>query len=256
MHRLREQLLALAHELGDKRQMAICGEGNISGQLGPDRILIKASGTSLRTLRPEALVEVRTRALLQALREERAWTDQEVEDLLMSARCDSAALKPSVETLFHAWLLSLPNVRFVGHVHPIATNQVLASARAAEFAIRRILPDQVVYCGARSLLVPYVDPGLALARRIREVARAFQGRYRTIPRTILLQNHGIIATGSTPAHVSAALAMAEKAAAIMVGAAALGGLRYMDPKEVDRIASRADEHYRRAMLQPEGRGKV
>ena len=248
MTSLKERLLTLAHDLGDSRHMAICGEGNISGQLGEGRLLVKASGTRLGSLRPSELVEVEAQPILAALESSAPLSNEEVNTLLLSARADRTALKPSVETLFHAWLLSLPTVRFVGHVHAIAVNQVLASPMASEFALRRIIPDQVVYCGAESVLVPYVDPGLALARHIRERVTAFIGHTGVMPKTVLLKSHGIIACGATHMDVMAALAMAEKAAAILVGAASLGGPVFMDPHEVARIAGRADEHYRQAML--------
>ena len=101
--------------------------------------------------------------LLRALEGGRALSDTAVDRLLLSARVESDALKPSVETLFHAWLLSLDGVRFVGHVHAIATNAILCSPYAETFANQRLIPDQVVYCGASSVLIPYVDPGLVLA---------------------------------------------------------------------------------------------
>ena len=55
-------------------------------------------------------------------------------------------------------------------------------------------------------------------------------------KTILLENHGIIALGAHPSEVVAALAMAEKAARIFVGAAGLGGSVFVDEVEVYRIA--------------------
>ncbi len=249
MDSLKARLLALAHDLGDARQMAICGEGNVSGKLSESRFLVKASGTRLGTLREHELVEIRTRPILNALAQDVPQTDAEVHALLMQARVDRTALKPSVETLFHAWLLTLAGVEVVGHVHAIAVNQILASPRAEEFARRRVIPDQVVYCGAASVLVPYVDPGIALAKDIRLRVRAFMAHTELVPKTILLKSHGIIALGKTHTDVMAALAMAEKAATIFVGAASLGGPLFMDPREVVRIAGRSDEHYRQAMLQ-------
>ncbi len=240
--------MVLAHYLGDAGQMAICGEGNVSGKISDGRFLVKASGTVLQTLRPSELVEVRADTMLESLESDMSLTDEEVTALLLAARVSGKALKPSVETLFHAWLLTLPHVQFVGHVHPIAVNQVLASLSASVFARRRMFPDQVVCCGAESVLVPYADPGLALARHIRRRVRAFCERTGTAPKTILVRNHGIIACGSTPQDVMAALAMAEKAAAIFVGAASLGGPVFMDPHDIARIAGRADEHYRQKML--------
>lgn len=246
---VRQQLLELAHDLGDGRHMAILGEGNIAGKLDAQHFLVKASGTQLSTLQPEQLVEVDARPLLAALAAGEDLADQEIERLLLEARTDPDALKPSVETLFHAWLLALPGMHVVGHVHAIAVNQVLCSPRVKDFATRRVIPDQVVYCGAESVLVPYVDPGFTLARRIASEVEAFRERTGTLPKTILLENHGIIAVGKQYTEVIAALAMAEKAARIFVGAAALGGPVFMDEYQVHRIAGRTDEHYRQRMLQ-------
>src|SRR5690606_22302984 len=100
-------------------------------------------------------------------------------------RVNSDALKPSVESLFHAWLLGLPDVRFVGHAHPVAVNQLLCSPGAQQFARKRLFPDQIVYCGAESVLVPYVDPVLVLARRIAAEVDAFRMRTGRLPVTIL-----------------------------------------------------------------------
>jgi ribulose-5-phosphate 4-epimerase/fuculose-1-phosphate aldolase len=65
---------------------------------------------------------------------------------------------------------------------------------------------------------------------------------------ILLENHGIITLGRTPAAVLAAMLMAEKTAAIWVGAAMLGGPKFLSPQDVQRIAGRSDEHYRQKAL--------
>src|SRR5690606_26187197 len=122
------------------------------------------------------LVDVRTQPLFNLVQEEQEISDDEVETLLLSARRDPNALKPSVESLFHAWLLQQPGVRFVAHAHPIAVNALLCSPAAQQFARKRLFPDQIVYCGPESVLVPYVDPGLRLARRIAAEVDAFRLR--------------------------------------------------------------------------------
>ena len=86
---------------------------------------------------------------------------------MLAARLDSAAKKPSIEALFHAYLLTLPGVRCVGHVHAIAVNQILCSPRAREFAEKRACPDEIVMCGVESVFVPYAEPGLGLSQAIR-----------------------------------------------------------------------------------------
>lgn len=245
---LRPQLLALAHDLGDARQMSILGEGNVSGKLDADRFLIKASGAQLSTLQQHQLVEVNARPILDALASGKARSDEEIEALLLAIRVDQEALRPSVETLFHAWLLSLPGVRVVGHCHAIAVNQILCSPHGREFASRHVIPEQIVCCGAEAVWIPYVDPGYTLARCILEEVIAFKSQKGWQPKTILLQNHGIIAMGAHYREVVATLAMAEKCARIFVGAAMLGGPVFMEGYQVRRIASRADEEYRKRLL--------
>ncbi len=249
---IRSTLVSLAHELGDGRHMSILGEGNVSARIDARYFLVKASGTQLGTLRPDELVKVDSDPVLAAVDSENEMSDSGIEALLLDSRTDKRALKPSVETLFHAWLLRLPGVACVGHVHAICVNQILCSPRKRQFAEERVIPDQVVYCGTASVLVPYVDPGLELARRIRDDVEAFRSRTGVIPKTILLENHGIIAVGAHAGEVSAALAMAEKAARIFIGAARLGGPIFMEPDHVQRIAGRSDEHYRQRMLASHG----
>ncbi len=107
----------------------------------------------------------------------------------------------------------------------------------------------VLCCGPVSLLIPYVDPGLALARRVRDDLGSFQQRYGKLPRVILLENHGVITVGSSVQAVRAAMLMTVKAAEIYVGAQLLGGIGHLPEIEVTRIESRLDEEYRRKMLQ-------
>ena len=98
------------------------------------------------------------------------------------------------------------------------------------------------------MLVPYTDPGLPLARVIRAATNGFIAVMGRPPRVVLMENHGLIALGSSVEAVLSATFMAEKAAAIWLGAAALGGPVFMSPENVERISGRPDEHHRRAML--------
>jgi rhamnose utilization protein RhaD (predicted bifunctional aldolase and dehydrogenase) len=236
--------------------MAILGEGNVSTRASSEdgpvaarawRFLIKASGRCLGTLTDADLVECHAGGLLATL-ELSGLSDAKVEASLLSARVDPGSLKPSVEAVFHAYLLSLPGVEWVGHTHCTAVNRILCSPRAREFAQRRMFPDEVVCCGPESVFIPYTDPGLSLAIAIRRETQAYIARHGTNPRVVLLGNHGIITLGATESAVLAAMLMAQKAAEIWVGAAALGGPAYLSEDEVRRIASRSDEHYRQRAL--------
>ena len=227
--------------------MAILGEGNTSARIDDETFLVKASGSCLQTLAAEDVVACRFDALLPML-ELDDLTDQQIEDHLLACRVDSSAKKPSVETLFHAFLLTLPGVEFVGHTHSIPVNQILCSPLAEKFATSKLFPDEIVCCGAKSVFVPYTDPGLRLSQSIRELSVAFMDEQGAPPRVILLANHGIITLGKTPGAVKAAMLMAHKSAQIFVGAAALGGPVFMSDDDVDRIANRIDEHYRQRAL--------
>jgi len=244
----RAALLDLSHRLGrEDRRLALLGEGNTSARLSDETFLVKASGSNLATLRAEDTVECHFAPLL-ALMDATGLDDKAVDQALFDCRVDPSAKKPSVEALFHAWLLSRPGVSFVGHVHPISCNAILCSPRAADFAHRRLFPDEIVCCGNSSVLVPYTDPGLKLSQAIRTGVEDFAQAEGREPRIILLTNHGILATGGTVNAVEAGLLMCAKSAEIFLGAAALGGPTFLSGENVQRIAGRPDEHYRQKVL--------
>ena len=112
----------------------------------------------------------------------------------------------------------------------------------------KLFPDDIVCCGPASAFVPYTDPGLKLSQVIRKETTRYVEEMGFAPRVILLENHGVITLGRSPDAVKAAMFMAEKAAKIFVGAAALGGPRFLSQENISRILGRPDEHYRRRML--------
>jgi rhamnose utilization protein RhaD (predicted bifunctional aldolase and dehydrogenase) len=216
--------------------------------VGEDVLIVKASGSSLATLQEWDLVDCNIKSLLPLL-DKKHMTDEEIERTLLTCRIDSKTAKPSIETLFHAYLLGLTGIEFVAHTHPQAVNQILCSPVARTFAERRLCPDQIVYCGAASMFVPYVDPGLPLAQAIRTETKSFLNRYHNAPQTVLLENHGLITLGSTAQSVLAATLMMEKSARIFLGAASLGGPKFLANENAQHIARRRDEEYRRRLAQ-------
>jgi rhamnose utilization protein RhaD (predicted bifunctional aldolase and dehydrogenase) len=243
-------LLKLSHDLGhEDRDLAMLGEGNASCRLDADTFLVKASGCSLANLQESQLVACRFSVLLPLLKAG-PLTDAEVEKALLESRVLSTQPKPSVEAVFHAYLLSLPGIEVVGHTHPVAVNSILCAGEgmSQRFADERRFPDEIVCCGAKSVLVPYVDPGTILAQKIHEETDKFITAENRPPRVILLQSHGLIALGATTGSVLAATLLAEKTARIFIGSAALGGPTALSPQNVARIDSRPDEHYRQRML--------
>lgn len=252
-----QALIDLSHELGrEDRKFAILGEGNASARVSAETFVVKASGSNLEKLRRHEVTECRFFDLLRLL-DARRMADTEIDAALLGSRVDPKARKPSVEAIFHAYLLTLPGVNFVGHTHPVAANQLLCSRFAKTFAKRRTFPDEVVCCGLESVFVGYADPGLKLAQAIQRAVVEHIERIARAPRLILLENHGIIALGSTPESVLATTLMCVKAAEIFGGAAAIGGMpRFLTSAQAARIAGRPDEHYRQKALGLESSSSV
>lgn len=244
-----QRLFDLSHQLGrEERKLAMLGEGNTSARLTGDTFLVKASGSNLATLNSAGISECRFDGLIPLLKK-KSMTDIAIDEALFASRVSEEAKKPSVEAIFHAYLLTLPGVNFVGHTHPITVNQLLCSTHAKTFARRRLFPDEIVCCGVESVFVPYTDPGLKLSQAIQSATEAYIKRLNRAPRVILLENHGLIALGATPEAVFAATTMAAKAAEIFVGAAAISGTpKFLTAAQVARIAGRPDEHYRQKAL--------
>jgi ribulose-5-phosphate 4-epimerase/fuculose-1-phosphate aldolase len=69
------------------------------------------------------------------------------------------------------------------------------------------------------------------------------------PRVIYLQNHGLVALGTTRAAAESTTFTAVKAARVRLGAMAAGGIHLLPEAEVRRIAGRPDEAYRVRMAQ-------
>lgn len=243
---VRSRLVELSHEFGQAR-WTILGEGNTSGRIDQKVFAVKSSGSSLGNLTEIELTDCCFDILLPIL-DRKNVSEKEIEQILLDSRVRPTALKPSVETFFHAYLLTLPGVNYVGHTHPVPVTQILCSALGPSFAEERRFPDEVVCCGPVSLLIPYEDPGLALAVRIRREVHDFERAHGRNPKVILLGNHGVITTGQTVDAVRVAMAMTIKAAEIFVGAHTLGGNIPMPQSEVSRIENRLDEEYRRKML--------
>ncbi len=243
-----QRLVAMSRELGDpNNDYLILGEGNTSALADEESFYVKASGTSLAGIDEEGFVRVSHEAIRELLRRD-SLTDEEVTEGLLGASIEPASLRPSVETFLHAMLLDLPEIEFVGHTHPTAVNALLCAQQAEEAVRGRLFPDEVVCCGPESAWVPYTDPGLPLAKAVGAAVDDFIERWNMPPVVIMMQNHGMIAMGASPAQVLAATAMAVKAARVRLGAARWGGLRTLSEAELDRIYTRPDEEYRRERL--------
>ena len=245
-----QQLVEMSRWLGEEsRGLVILGEGNTSAKIDDETLFVKASGTQLGTITPSGFVEVSGPKVLEML-EGPELTDQQIKEKLRTAMVDAqGTLAPSIETLFHAYLLSLPGVAFVGHTHPVSVNAILCSKRWRDVTRGRLFPDEIVCCGTTPAYVEYVDPGVALARKLKEVVTDYVKEHGVEPRAILMQNHGLIALGSTAKEVESITLMWDKTAKVLAGTFQFGGPNYMSGEHVSRIDTRPDEAQRKKLIE-------
>lgn len=244
------ELISLSRTLGDPaHDLAILAEGNTSARAEEGSFFVKASGYSMRTIGADGFVLVRSRPILQAL-DGPDLSDEQVREVLANARLVPNGLAlPSVETFMHAYLLELPDVTVIGHAHPTPLVSLLSLESAESFASKRIFPDEVVCCGPASAFVPYVDPGLPLARAIRASVEDYVAEHGSVPKTIWLANHGLIALGKSTREIESAMLMSVKAARAWLSALATGlPIRAMTAAQIERIHTRPDEHHRQRLL--------
>ncbi|MGZ4333895.1 MAG: class II aldolase/adducin family protein [Gaiellaceae bacterium] len=244
-----DQLVQLAREVGrPERDLVVLAEGNVSALLDDGTFLVKASGARMARLRGEEIVRLQLEPLLEAMQD---GAPRDVGALLREAHADPSpgAGPASIETFVHVVCLGLGGARFVVHTHPTPLVGMLCSPAAEELLTAGpLFPDEVVVCGAAPLYVGYHEPGLALARAVAPRLRAHAELHGEPPRTIYLANHGLFATGGTPAEALAVTEMAVKAARVRLAAVAAGGLRALAPESVAELAARPDELERRGRL--------
>lgn len=244
-----DSLIELTRALGDpQNDYVIIGEGNTSLRLDAESFAVKASGQQMHNIGADGFVSVYLEPIL-ALLDNPPSTISEQKAITEAARVDpNSERSPSIEVSFHAMLLHECGVKFIGHTHPTAINQIMCTEQAAAFAQQRRFPDEVVLCGPRSLLAPYGDPGLPLALIMRHHLRQYLDQYGEAPKLILLQNHGMIALGDTAGEILNITAMAVKAAKIFAGALQLGKATRLPDEEVQHLYGRPDEIYRRQLF--------
>lgn len=244
-----DQVVELSHRLGKpEMDCAILGEGNTSARYDQNSFWVKGSGAHLSKMSADEFVKVSFEKIL-ALLEGLNLTDEETKQALSAAKQEpNAPGHPSVETLLHGILLSLDGINFVGHTHPTAINILACSNAFPDAFTGRLFPDEIVMCGVMPLLIPYVDPGIPLARKVKHLLQEYLDHYGEQPRIVIMQNHGLIALGDTAQKVEDITLMAVKSARILLGALSIGGAHFLSDSDVARIHTRLDEQYRRQKI--------
>lgn len=189
----RAVLAALSNEFGADPAFVRAGGGNSSVKL--DGVLwIKPSGVSMATLAADDLVPLDLDLLngsLDAPDPDPALGDP-VNHIAGLARRDDGPRRPSVEILFHALI---PDT-YVVHTHPLLINAVTCNTVGRELT-RDLFGDEVLW-------VEYVDPGLPLARLVKQRREEFTQRTgQEPPAATFLMNHGLIVSGEDPNRIRA-----------------------------------------------------
>jgi rhamnose utilization protein RhaD (predicted bifunctional aldolase and dehydrogenase) len=248
MDKTLNKLIQLSHQLAENQyQLVILGEGNTSADCGDGTFWVKASGSQLATINEEGFSLVNKEFVLRLIKKDQM-TDQEVAAGLKDSLADKSHHKPSVETFLHAIFLSEGGAKWVGHTHPVSILSFLCSKVGAEPFLNHIFPDEIVVCGELPMVVPYVDPGLLLAKKMLDTLHSYQDKMGCSPKMVLMENHGLLALGQTSREVFNISIMADKWARVMIGNYAMGGPNYLSEKYANRIENRPDEHYRRQKL--------
>jgi len=249
-----DTLVSLARDLGNpQHDLAILAEGNCSTRGVEGTFWVKVSGTSMTDAGPESFVLMESGPVIAAL-DKSFDDDHAIRSALDQARVNPMASKvASTEAFMHAWLLSLPRVSYVGHTHPTDLLSLLATNAAEHLAELRSFPDEIVCCGPATCWVEYVMPGLPLARAIRARVEQFHQKLGILPKTIWLQNHGLITLGSSPSEVMSASRMTVKAARVWLGALATRKpLKTLTQEEIAQIYQWPDEHFRQKQMWTSG----
>jgi ribulose-5-phosphate 4-epimerase/fuculose-1-phosphate aldolase len=205
------------------KNYVVGAEGNVSEKLNGG-FVIKASGTTLKHLSYDDLVKCD----------------------FNGKQLNNFNKKPSIETGFHSFLLQKPKVNFVAHTHPTNTLKILCSNSEliSEFANKRMFPDQVVFNGEKSCIVPYAHPGIELCKNVETSVEEFIQDNGYLPKLILLVNHGIICVGYSTKECLIATEMCEKSAEIFVGSKSLGQCTFISNDKVEQVKTDTNEIYR------------
>jgi ribulose-5-phosphate 4-epimerase/fuculose-1-phosphate aldolase len=157
---------------------------------------------------------------------------------------DNLDKKGSMEIDFHSYLLSFEEIKYVCHTHPINTLKIVCSDKINFFAEKRFFPDQVIFNGEKSLIIPYVKPGISLMKDIKSGLKKWFTKFNTLPKIILLQNHGLITFGKTIEECILKTEICEKSAEILLGTESIGKIKTLTKKQIKELLNDDKEKYR------------
>jgi ribulose-5-phosphate 4-epimerase/fuculose-1-phosphate aldolase len=217
--RKKNDLIILGKEIS---KYCVGMEGNLSMKK-KNSIIIKASGSNLKKLTNKDLVKYD----------------------LDGKQLNNFKKKGSMELPFHIFFLKNFDIKYVTHTHPVNTLKILVSDKIYEFANQRLFPDQVVFNGKKSCIVPYNTPGLPLTEMIEKSINEFINEEKYFPNLILLQNHGIIVCGNSIDQCIYINEICEKSAEIFLTS---NKKNYLTDNQINELIINKEEIYRKSLI--------
>jgi len=185
-------LISVSRRFGADPAWLLAGGGNTSFKNGAT-LWIKASGKALGTIGADGFCPM-DRSKLASM-----WTKDYPADSnaresavladLMAARLPGESGRPSVETLMH----DLFPQAYVVHTHPGLVNG-LTCGKGGKARALELFADEAIW-------VPYVDPGLVLARAVKDEVAGFRDRMGRYPAVMFMQNHGLLVAADSAAEI-------------------------------------------------------
>jgi ribulose-5-phosphate 4-epimerase/fuculose-1-phosphate aldolase len=234
------EILTLGQSLGrHPARLILAEEGSLASRITHSRIAVTRRRAHLAELEAADFVHFD----LQRINEVTAQDPVLPEDIAAAQLHAENGAEPHEDVTLFSWLLALdPAYRIAVHIHPVMVDQITASPRARQFADRRTVHNEVLALGPASLLVNYADPGLGLTREIQKKMILWRDRNKSVPRVILVQNHGVILMGESGLALLRSIDALLKYAELFAGASLLGGPVFLTPQAITQI----EQHHRGA----------
>lgn len=228
----KSELAQLARDLSAHPSRSVLWqEGSCALKLSDQRYLVTPRGALLASFLEDECVELDL-PKMEDLSKAETITEEQFNEAVISGHSKK---EPSTDSLLYAFLLSLEEVQIAAHLHPREVNQILCSPRARQFADRRMLPTEIIGCGSAALLASYADPGLPLAKEVRRRMVLWRDRFKSVPKVVLVQNHGMFVLGKSCQEIIRITEMMIKSAQVFIGAAIMGGPVFLTPNNVSQI---------------------
>jgi len=233
------EIVTLGQALGrHSARLILAEEGSLAARVTETRLAVTRRGAHLAELQTADFVHLD----LQRINEVIAHDPVLAEDLAGAQLHAEFGAEPHEDATLFAWLLALdPALRVAVHVHPVIVDQITASPRARQFSDRRTVHNEVLALGSASLLINYAEPGLALTREVQKKMILWRDRNKSVPRVILVQNHGVILVGETGLALLRTIEALLKSAELFAGASLLGGPVFLTPQAITQIEQRQRE---------------